>query len=122
MTKIVYDNTCEEEIDNLLPSLNKLHNKVIKDLGHLEDFGGETLIRGSNLPPDTRSLIQGKYSGKIKYVRTKQSSDIFRVYFFRAGKYIICLKGWQKKQDDIPPRILNQIEQRYEYWIDYIRS
>lgn len=122
MAKLIYDDACEEEIAELLPSLDKLHDKVQKDLEYLEDFGGETLIPGSNLPPDTRTLTQGDHAGKIKYVRTKQGSDIFRVYFFPSGDYIVCLKGWHKKRDDVPKQILNQIKQRFEKWRELIRS
>lgn len=122
MAELIYDDAFEEEIEDLLPSMEKLYDKVHKDLGYLEEYGGETLVPGSNLPPEIQTLQSGKYNGKIKYVRTKQGSDIFRVYFLRGGERFVCLKGWHKTQQDIPKRILNQIERRFEHWEPYLRS
>ena len=122
MPKLVIDEKCEEEIEGIEEDFPDLYENVQEDLEYLEQFGFETTVPGSNLPPETSTLTSGKYDGKIKYIRSNHGNDIFRVYFFLIGDFVVCLLGWVKKQDDIPNRILTNIESRCEKWIDYSRS
>ena len=95
----------EEFLDFLSP---KLLAKTLKDIDLLEKFG-------NNL----REPFSKKLSDGIFELRTKQSSDITRIfYFFIFDKRIVLTNGFVKKSNKTPR---SEIELAIKYKKDFER-
>ena len=95
----------EEFLDSLSP---KLLAKTLKDIDLLEKFG-------NNL----REPFSKKLSDGIFELRTKQSSDITRIfYFFIFDKRIVLTNGFVKKSNKTPR---SEIELAIKYKKDFER-
>ena len=98
-------------VDDFINSLNdKLKAKTLRDLKLLQEFGNE--LR------KPQSSIASKKDG-IFELRSKQGSDISRIfYFFIVGKTIILTNGYIKKQNKISKP---DLELAIGYKNDYIK-
>ena len=95
-------------VENFLDGLTdiKLKAKVLHDMELLEMFGNE--LR----QPQSKYLTDGIFE-----LRTKQSSNIARCfYFFQHGRQIIVTHGIIKKQDRTPPAELSRAIQYKQDW------
>lgn len=96
-------------VEEFIMSLNdKLKTKVFRDLKLLQEFGNE--IR----EPQSKKVSE---DGLFE-LRTKQGSDIVRVfYFFVINKKIILTNGYVKKKNKVSRKDLDLAK---EYKKDYI--
>lgn len=95
----------EEFLDSI--SDNKLASKVVRDMKFLEINGH--LVR----PPQSKAVSDGLFE-----LRTKQSTNIARVfYFFFIGRKIIMTNGFVKKTSKTPP---GEKEKALKYMDDYL--
>lgn len=92
----------------ILSLRDKLRVKTLRDLKLLQEFGYE--IRE---PQSSKVTKDGIFE-----LRSKQGSDIVRVfYFFIVGKTIILTNGYQKKQEKISKK---DLELAIKYKNDYM--
>lgn len=100
----------ETPVDEFMDELNtKEEAKVLRSIALLEEFG---LIIGM---PHVRHLDDGIYE-----LRTKFSSNIFRVTIFHWYKdKIVLLHGFKKKTQKTPPR---EIKRAKEYREDFLKQ
>lgn len=116
MPKLIKDQKLEDELEELKGDLPKLYAKVKEDLKFLAYYGYRSIVEPDK-PPHTETYEEG-----IKYVKTRQSKNHYRVYFFLTGDYVVCLKGWLKKQNDISKSVKKNIHKRHAFWQNYLRS
>jgi hypothetical protein len=98
----------DDEVDDI--DQDGLREKVEAQIEELE-ADPEAVIWGE------KELGLGQYSYNqetIHYLKPSYGSDQFRVYFTILSRLIVCLKGWQKQQQDIPERIKRQVYNRLE--------
>jgi phage-related protein len=101
----------ESPIEFFLNSIKnmKLKAKIIREIELLEKFGNKLAA------PHTNSI--GDFRGALFELRTIQSNNITRIFFFFIkGRRIVLLNGFIKKTNKIPKKELNKA---YKYKYDY---
>jgi len=110
---ILYTNISGDcPVDTFIKSIKdaKLLAKVLRDIDLLESYGKD--LRGNYT-----KVIINKRRGTLHELRSKQSSNIVRVfYYFRGGNKIILLNGFIKKSNKTPR---NEIKKAYSYMKDW---
>lgn len=87
----------------------KLKAKILRDIDLLEEFGTELGLPHSKIIKTAR--------GNLYELRTKQSSNISRIFYqFASGNRIILLNGFIKKTNKISKQEIIRAYQLLNIW------
>jgi len=103
------DGSCP--VEDFITSIDdpKLKAKILKDIDLLEKFG--------NLLKKPHSLALRDIRGSMFELRSKQSSNITRLfYYFKSNNNIILLHAYTKKSSKTPS---NELTKAYKYKLDW---
>lgn len=107
---IFYEEDGKCYVDEFILSVDngKLQEKILYDMGKLNDLGSRAK------PPLTKHVGEGIFE-----LRTKQSSNISRVfYFFIDGNKMIMTNGYIKQQDKMDKSEYNIARKRRQRYYD----